>query len=469
MKSRIIKSLKIILFVGCIFISLGVIQDIVCPKFESPLGLRSGFSDEEENSIDVLFLGTSNMFLTINPVLLYEDTGITAFDFGSSSQSLNMTYMYLKEALKTQSPEVVCVEVLASRADFNNELYESGLRWGFTYFPTNIEKLEGIYNQLHTIDADFLSYIFPILRYKDRWKELTENDFTDDYATYWKGCEVSWNVTEVEYDDSYWEETEWELADSNILYLDKIRELCEEEGIELILFKSPTPSLWKNIYSLAIQEYADEYQLPFIDYNMKLDELGIDVTQDFRDAGHVNVDGSRKITKDFGEYLLSNYDLTDHRTGENNSWDQSVEEMDRRNANSALNSQKADMLSFIEKLSDEDYTIMFTICGEINADMREALMDYFEISGDIDGCIRVNGENVLTVSNQVEYSWHDTLEGQDYAMECVLQEADDGESVLTADFYVNGESCKQVENGINIIVYDNRLDYIVSQAGIAAD
>lgn len=343
---KIHKFLKITLFLLLVLFIFRGIQKVTSPKFGSSQGMQSGFAEEEKNSIDVLFLGTSNMFYTVNPIVLYEDTGITSFDFGSSSQSLNITWMYFQEALKTQNPKVVCLEMLGCRDDFNHNLYEPGMRWGFTHFPNNNLKYKAVYQQLEKIDGEYLSYIFPLFRYKDRWKELKQNDFLNKLPEkYWKGCTASRDVTNVAYPEAYWIDEKWELEETNRKMLDNIKKLCDEKGIELILFKSPTPTLWKNAYSKTVTEYAKQNDIPFIDYNTKLNELGISTKTDFKDAGHLNVIGSVKVTRDLGKYLEENYNLEDHRnSGKENSWDLAVQEKLRNQSNDEFN-KAADLVN----------------------------------------------------------------------------------------------------------------------------
>lgn len=464
MKKKISIFLKIAVFILLIIVIGRKVQIIISPKFDASQGARSSFFEEEENSIDVLFLGTSNMFHTINPIVLYESTGITSFDFGSSAQSLNMTEMYLEEALKTQSPEIVCVEVLQCRRDANNDLYEPGMRWGFTYFPNTIDKYRRLYKQLHSVDAEYLSYVVPLFRYKDRWKELNKKDF-DGTASgkYWKGCTVSRETVEVNYDSSYWEDSDWEIPESNIKSLDNIKHICEENGIELILFKSPTPSLWREVYSQRVQEYADENGLVFIDYNKKLDELGIDVKTDFKDAGHVNVRGSVKITRDFGNYLKNNYELKDHRGGENNSWDRAEKEKMRRENNSQLSSL-ADLDSFMTALSDEDYTVICCTAGEDTWELTKKLERRYGVSSEY--LVRCNGSNILFGNREEDFAWHDTMDGFDCAFGYRSGTEDAAESVY---IYVDGVDYTAVQHGINIVVIDNQLGELVRAVGFDAD
>ena len=65
----------------------------------------------EDNLIDVIFLGSSHCYCSIYPDVLWGKYGFSAFNMTTSGQDKNSTYYLLKEALKTQSPKVVCVEL----------------------------------------------------------------------------------------------------------------------------------------------------------------------------------------------------------------------------------------------------------------------------------------------------------------------------------------------------------------------
>ncbi len=469
---KIKKVIKVCGFILIFVFVLNAIQSILVTKFDSSNGTRTGFMEEQENSIDVLFLGSSNMFCTINPLLLYEETGICSFDFGSSSQSLNMSYMYLNEALKTQTPKVVCLEVLCTRANLNEELYEAGLRWGFTYFPNSINKIVRLYDQLNeTIDAEYLSYVFPIIRYKDRWMEIEKDDFeTLASGAYRKGYSMRAAVRTVSYEDKYWEELDWEIAESNVKTLNQIKGLCDKEQIELVLFKSPAPGLWKNVYSQRCNEWAKENEVPFIDYNSMLGELGIDLELHFRDTGHLNDQGATLTTKHMAEYLAANYELEDCRNGEQNSWDRACAEWHRREKNNKL-ANATNLETFLQNLEMTDYTISFSMVGEVDEIQKNKLLTKFNIQANtsVESGVIVNGESVVLNERGIAYSWHDAFDGQDYAIEGAPNIDEDNQVTYIASFYVNGENCSVVSRGINVVVYDNQLKEFVCCIGFDAD
>lgn len=193
MKNRINKSrlIYIAMFFGVVFFVLSVTDKIIRAKFiGDSTTIVNGFYAEKKNDIDVIVIGSSNSFCTVNPIVLYDQYGIAAYDFGSSSQPMNISALYLKEALKRQKPKVVALEVNMMTGGSINTKNESAFRWGYTDIPLSFDKLKCIYQSLGCVDAEYFSYVFPVFRYHDRWKELSKIDYTyffGDRTNYTKG------------------------------------------------------------------------------------------------------------------------------------------------------------------------------------------------------------------------------------------------------------------------------------------
>ena len=173
----------IVLFLLLLAGVTGAAGKIVSAKFiNDSTTMINGFYAEDKNSIDVLVVGSSNAFCTIDPLVLYEEEGIAAYDFCSSSQPMNLSLLYVKEALKRQTPKVVALEVNMIPAENITHISENRLRWGLTDMPFTIDKLKCLYQSLGRVDAEYMSYVFPVLRYHGRWKELSKQDYTYMFA-----------------------------------------------------------------------------------------------------------------------------------------------------------------------------------------------------------------------------------------------------------------------------------------------
>jgi hypothetical protein len=114
----------------------------------------------------------------------------------------------------------------------------------------------------------------------------------------------------VPLDDPCLPERAWE-------YLEKMRLLCEEKGIQLILIKAPTNFwgyYWYDEWEEQIASYAKEKNLPYYNFIPKAEEIGIDWNLDTYDAGlHLNVWGAEKLSAYFGQLLTERHGLISQR------------------------------------------------------------------------------------------------------------------------------------------------------------
>lgn len=327
-----------------------------------------GFYAEKKDDIDLLVLGSSNSFCTVNPLVLYEHYGIAAYDFGSSSQPMQISVLYLKEALKRQKPAVVALEITMLTSDPISSRREQALRWGLTDMPLSADKLRCIYQSVGKLDAEYFSYVFPVFRYHGRWKELSKTDYTyflKDKTNYTKGYLETQAVSALPVNlDDYDSEGEAWFAQENIEYLDEMVRICRENGIALLLFKSPRAG-WYRYETEAVRALASERGIDFIDYNELYHQelVALDTAQDFRDEEHLNDFGAQKVSLHFGNYIKERYALADRRgEAQANSWDEALAYRQRRGWQEFMAAQSAkECLELLQ--DDENYILIVTYAG----------------------------------------------------------------------------------------------------------
>lgn len=362
--------LAVVGFAILLLSALGLAQEILKAKFiNDSTTIINGFYTEGKNDIDVLFLGSSNCFCTINPLVLYEEYGIASYDFASSSQPMEISLLYLKEALKRQAPKVVALEVNYVPGQYTSEVGENSLRWGLTDMPFSIDKLECIYQMHGKIDGEYLSYIFPILRYHERWKEISKQDYvymTED-KTYWSKGYLYTEDTVAELVDlsAYMTEGSTWIDERTIACLDEMVALCQEAGTKLVLFKALRTE-WYQYMTTEIENLALQRNIPYVDYNELVGELGLDMATDFRDANHLNNRGAAKVTSHFGAFLKKHYALPDRREDEGkNSWDEALE-YEVRLKGDALDFSSVATVTECKEMMDkkEGYVTLITYNGD---------------------------------------------------------------------------------------------------------
>lgn len=269
-----------------------------------------GFLDQPKNSLDVVFFGSSNMYRTVRPQQLLEETGLKGWNFGASSQFFSATGLYLETALKHQSPRVAVVEVMSLPEPPENTNREM-LYWSLTPLPLSTEKLSFLWEYFQGDLQQIIPYVCNLYQFHSRWENV---DLAQQQATreqkkeeflQSRGYRTSEEITKVYHKEL---ETADELPAENVKQLERMAQLCRENGVELVLFKSPN-SDWSQKNSRKVARLAQQMGIPYLDYNSpELEQaIGLDYEHDFCDDVHVNVWGAEKVTRHLGEYLQQNY------------------------------------------------------------------------------------------------------------------------------------------------------------------
>ena len=106
--------LKIVAFCMLLVSILVYVDGVLSFKFTDGIAQVSEYYELEDETVDVLILGSSQAFCNINPVVLWEDYGISSYVLAGSAQPMWNTYYYLKEALKTQTPKLIVLDAFAT-------------------------------------------------------------------------------------------------------------------------------------------------------------------------------------------------------------------------------------------------------------------------------------------------------------------------------------------------------------------
>ena len=314
---KVVRVSLILLFLLGVFWFLNL---LVSPKYMESLvegSMISEYYDSPKNH-EVLFIGDCEVYANFSPMVFYEEEGISSYIRGSSQQLIWQSYGILKETLKYEIPKVVIFNVNAMR--YSKPVSEAYNRLTIDKMKWSKEKVEMIFSSM-TEEESFLSYVFPILRYHSRIFELSEEDFTYLFQrrqNTFNGFLINQNVKGVESLPTKRPLTETKFADITYEYLDKIRELCEENNIELVLIKAPSLyPYWYTEYDEQIEEYASKYGLDYYNFLENILEIGLDYSVDTYDGGlHLNLSGATKLSKYFAPILKEKYSLTDYRDNE---------------------------------------------------------------------------------------------------------------------------------------------------------
>lgn len=259
----------------------------------------NGVLGEPENTLDVLFLGDSECYCSFSPLQMFGDYGFTSYNLGTHTQRLCYGNSLLHRATQNQRPRVVVIET--------NTLFRK--------FSISSTMFQMIQDKL------------PVFEYHNRWKSLLPEDFaqepTQTYSNGLKGYIARFNVNAAD-DAGYMQEDEEEEEERleriprlNKRYLQYMVDYCHSIGAEPILVSTPSTVNWNATRHKAVEKFAAEVGVTYIDLNEGESKLDIDWAEDTCDNGdHMNVFGARKVSNYIGSYLSENYDLPDHREDE---------------------------------------------------------------------------------------------------------------------------------------------------------
>lgn len=321
MKQKTRRLIKAAITVFFILVVLFLLQRLLVPKYVD--GAVEGnfiaeYYSEENKDFDVIFIGDCEVYGNFSPAVLWEAYGIISYIRGSAEQYIWQSYYILEDTLRYDTPEVVIFNVQSmqfneSQSEAYNRMTLEGMEWSSV-------KVKAILASMKE-EESFVEYVFPILRYHARWSELTRTDV--EYMFSAKTVSHNGYYMRVDIKPAENVPTGRKLADYSFgenawRYLDKIRTLCEEKGITLLLIKAPSLyPYWYEEYEVQIEDYAKEHGIKYINFLELTEEIGIDYQTDTYDAGlHMNLSGAEKLSAYLGKVLSEELGVQNRREEE---------------------------------------------------------------------------------------------------------------------------------------------------------
>ena len=480
MKNRITNILICLAFVAAICLACRALTWFMVTKQPCNIFQMPAFRAQDPGSIDVLFIGSSRVFNDIYPDVLYENEGIAGFDLASPAQLPETSYYMLREALRTQSPKVVVLEI--SQIDDGRAYTEKGedgrfIQNGLRFFKYRLEdRLAGVDPGDGEEPFEFPGYLYLLPIYHGNYEGATKEDSIYlEHAPYPesglqgdKGAFPHYHKESQGPFPGQMTPREDPLSDRELYYLNKIDETCRNAGIDLLLINSPDHDLFDYPH---FEAWAKEKGVPFINYNKLYDETEIAPDEDFIDTGHLNRYGGVKYSAHLAGYLKANYDLPDHRGEEKYaSWRENAAYEHLKEKNMLL-PKITGLGDYFSQLPCEDYVVILTLAGDYDSE-QVGQRDVLKNLGIDETTYRAGGtwvfkgcDAILFYSPAQEFDWHTdlgrrTLEIRQGEERRVLI---DGE-----DYAYKKESERCVTDGLDLIIYDLKSQTVVDSVAFDA-
>lgn len=321
-------NLKRIIKVSFTMISIAAallfLQEFVVKPWDGNDERIAGFYSEPENSLDVVFVGASEVYHDFSPCQAYRDYGILSYPF-ACAQNSSGTWKYLvDEIMRTQSPELIVIEI-------NGVLYrgepihtEGNLRLLTNDMPYN-QNTEDLINSFSDRykKHDRLSYILPFIKYHENvfppeqaYKRLCNRlSFMKRGYSRFKGETLKFSRMEpCEIEDLSNEMGTAELSPEYEADFRDFLQHSHDMGYPLLFIRAPhciRKGDEKNIdrfrMTNRVEEIAGSYGYDLINFEKIQGETGIIDCEDFNTVEHLNFYGKQKFTAYFSELLKDRY------------------------------------------------------------------------------------------------------------------------------------------------------------------
>lgn len=286
--------------------------------------LSADYYSYEEGTFDVILVGPSLMKNGVQPVELWDEYGISAYNLACGNQSLACSYYLLKDAISRDHPELVVLEVTYAE--------EPGLvrSDNFVHYITDRMPLNDQY-RYEMIEALIpqekrMEFYLPFYSFHSRWKELTSEDFErGNYQDDTLGAVLYSGTVSKSAELFQRYDVDSTLQDVPRQYLQQIIDLCKGNGTELLFLSCPVSSAngdcdengfnARRSVMKAVANLAAENGVTFLNFLELPEALYLDGYQDFWDGIHLNMYGASKLTSFLGAYIRQNYaDVPDRRS-----------------------------------------------------------------------------------------------------------------------------------------------------------
>ncbi|MBR5233039.1 MAG: hypothetical protein IKW03_02400 [Clostridia bacterium] len=475
------KFLKIVSFVLVFALTITAYMSALDFKYLDSVFKFDAFYELPENSVDVLVLGSSHAYQGINTAVMWREYGYSAFNLCGAAQPLWNTYYYLEEALKTQTPKVIILDIYYMH--YSSEYSESSFAikntYGMKWSDNKKEAIEVSFD--HTTTG--IQYYIEALQYHSRYSDLNKTDFypyqanKDMYENH-KGFYCYFRSEALKERDLSGVKYYNEVTDKTMFYYRMILELAKSKGIPVIVTAIPfdAENYHQGIFNTVEAATVGVYDVAFINFLTDYKAAaGIDYSKDFADKQHLNFMGNTKITRFLGDYIKAHYDVPDNRGNEYyESWDKDAQVYYNQLENYQA-THKQNITDYVSVVSNPRYTTVVTLA---TADTKKLsickpLLNLIapEFKGKTGVWIIENNE-IVYFREGLEHGFSKsyTLGRTDGVLvKSVDKVFEDGTPITVNEVYFNKQKKSSIDHGVNILVYDNFTQSIVDAVYIDFD
>lgn len=503
MKKSVMKITGAVLVFALIF---GSMAGLLRYRYSDSITSIRRFYQLEDNTVDLLGLGTSHVYEGLCPAVLYREYGIAAYDLCAPAQAVWNSYYYFVEALKTQTPRAVVFDVymLNTNSEYDTTANAIKTTFGMKWSQNKLDAMRAAFPE-----DSFPDILLNFYQYHTRYAELSEEDLLPDngnspyFGDSYKGFYTYDTVQEQEMPDVASFSGTRTLAEKHEQYYRAIIELAIANQIPIYIVSIPyvvasdTQKTVRAAEAIALS-YNSEY-VRFIDFNQRYEEIGLDFSTDFSGSQHLNRSGAIKFTSYFGQILQSELDFPDRRQDEAfASWEENAAIFYRMTDQAQLQ-KEIDIYAYADTLRelDEQYCVIIVKntliskesaasdangepvfhADDLSDEEKESILSYrqkvrditfssatmqtlFDITDDAvhgGAWILQDGQLQMLGSNENGFSWYHSFNGRNNVALRASSYGDVDDTYYRCEL-LYGEENYGANTGVTIFVYDTYLN-----------
>lgn len=287
-----------------------------------------------QDNIDVLFVGSSHSYVSLDPWITDNIFGLNTFNAGSALQAQDASFALIREAVEKYDVQQIFMEMYYLMMD-NDEYREREQMTGTyiisDYMRPSINKLRFLLNA-----SSPKYYVNSFIPARRSWEKLLNPTYivdlisrkmapayrnfdpVDDYVM--KGFVEQETTVTAEWllDNAGFDRIHTENASAD--WLKTIREIiayCEKKNVRLTLYSAPM-TLFQTAgagnyddYIALITSLTAGTNTRYVDFNLCREEYFNQSLELFADAGHLNSKGAEQFSRIFAQYFTGQ--LTDQQ------------------------------------------------------------------------------------------------------------------------------------------------------------
>ena len=251
------------------------------PDNNSPLAIdKHNIFDEKS---DVIIMGASQAKHHYDPRIFTDSLGMKAYVAAQDGIDVIQNYIYLKAIFDRKPPKVVILEVYPAYLDGSMKHRISNLNMWYGLSKPVTEYFDSQSSWQERLKLKSNLYVYNgLLQHLVRMKIRAENAI-DGYVP-----------MTGRYKGEFFTNNKFTSDPEELKYLDKIVDLCKNNGSRLFMVRSPI-FLINDVYNAWLTDYCKKKKLTLL--NHSADKELTDHPELFREMLHLNKDGADKFSK----------------------------------------------------------------------------------------------------------------------------------------------------------------------------